>query len=57
MSNKLKGHKVTVFQSSDNPIRAKKVRPNDPCPCGSGKKAKNCCGVKTRYFSLVRKED
>jgi hypothetical protein len=18
---------------------------NDPCPCGSGKKAKNCCGV------------
>lgn len=20
-----------------------KVRPNDPCPCGSGKKAKKCC--------------
>ncbi|NIA31375.1 MAG: anaerobic sulfatase maturase [Actinobacteria bacterium] len=20
------------------------VRPNDPCPCGSGKKFKNCCG-------------
>ncbi|MFQ9404295.1 MAG: SEC-C metal-binding domain-containing protein [Eubacterium sp.] len=18
--------------------------PNDPCPCGSGKKYKNCCG-------------
>ena len=19
------------------------IRPNDPCPCGSGKKYKNCC--------------
>ena len=24
----------------------KKVYPNDPCPCGSGKKYKNCCGRK-----------
>ncbi len=23
-----------------------KVGPNDPCPCGSGKKYKKCCGVK-----------
>jgi uncharacterized protein YecA (UPF0149 family) len=22
-----------------------KVRPNDPCPCGSGKKYKKCCGA------------
>ena len=22
----------------------KKVGRNDPCPCGSGKKYKNCCG-------------
>ena len=22
----------------------KKIYPNDPCPCGSGKKYKNCCG-------------
>ena len=22
----------------------KKVYPNDPCPCGSGKKYKKCCG-------------
>jgi preprotein translocase subunit SecA len=22
----------------------RKVRPNDPCPCGSGKKYKKCCG-------------
>lgn len=23
---------------------AKKIYPNDPCPCGSGKKYKHCCG-------------
>ena len=23
----------------------KKVGRNDPCPCGSGKKYKQCCGV------------
>ncbi len=31
------------------PVRAeKKVGPNDPCPCGSGKKYKKCCGAGTR---------
>ena len=30
---------------SNAPIRVeKKVGRNDPCPCGSGKKYKNCCG-------------
>jgi len=24
--------------------KAKKIGPNDPCPCGSGKKYKKCCG-------------
>ena len=24
----------------------KKIYPNDLCPCGSGKKYKNCCGRK-----------
>jgi uncharacterized protein YecA (UPF0149 family) len=23
----------------------KKVAPNDPCTCGSGKKYKDCCGA------------
>ena len=23
---------------------ARKIYPNDPCPCGSGKKFKKCCG-------------
>lgn len=26
--------------------KVKKIYPNDPCPCGSGKKYKNCCGKK-----------
>ena len=25
--------------------RVKKIGPNDPCPCGSGKKYKKCCGA------------
>ena len=30
------------------PLRSeKKVGRNDPCPCGSGKKYKNCCGANT----------
>ncbi len=28
------------------PARKEKIRPNDPCPCGSGKKYKKCCGGK-----------
>ena len=24
--------------------QTKKIYPNDPCPCGSGKKYKKCCG-------------
>ena len=24
--------------------KTKKIGRNDPCPCGSGKKYKNCCG-------------
>ena len=34
--------------ASSTPIRRaeQKIYPNDPCPCGSGKKYKNCCGRK-----------
>lgn len=27
-------------------VKEKKVYPNDPCPCGSGKKYKKCCAKK-----------
>lgn len=40
---------TTMFPSGLNgePIRVeKKIYPNDPCPCGSGKKYKKCCGKK-----------
>lgn len=30
--------------SSHQPIRVEKIGRNDPCPCGSGKKYKKCCG-------------
>ena len=33
-------------QTAKRPVKAdKKVGRNDPCPCGSGKKYKNCCGA------------
>ena len=44
--------KVTGTNKDDSVVRApkkreeKKVYPNDPCPCGSGKKYKQCCGRK-----------
>ena len=31
--------------ASTSPIIKKKVGRNDPCPCGSGKKYKHCCGA------------
>lgn len=30
--------------SKPAPVRRVKIGRNDPCPCGSGKKYKNCCG-------------
>ena len=50
MHDTLRNHKVTVYSSGSTPIVAKKIRPNDPCPCGSGKKAKHCCGTQTEYY-------
>ena len=42
--------KVTGTNKDDSATKTsvkrteKKIYPNDPCPCGSGKKYKNCCG-------------
>ncbi len=33
-------------KSSTTIVKEQKVYPNDPCPCGSGKKYKKCCGRK-----------
>ena len=38
-------HESTLEPETPQPIRAeKKIPRNAPCPCGSGKKYKNCCG-------------
>ncbi len=37
-------HGETAEQSKKPAKSAAKVGRNDPCPCGSGKKYKNCCG-------------
>ena len=41
-------------QVKQAPVRsaAKKVGPNDPCPCGSGKKYKKCCMQKDKAEGL-----
>lgn len=31
-------------KSSTTIVKEDKIYPNDPCPCGSGKKYKKCCG-------------
>jgi len=39
---------ITALEILLNPVKTKisekKVRRNEPCPCGSGKKYKKCCG-------------
>ena len=38
---------LKIVDSSATRVRSgKKIYPNDPCPCGSGKKYKHCCGRK-----------
>ena len=41
---------ATKSEVKKQPVRnaAKKVGPNDPCPCGSGKKYKKCCMQKDK---------
>ena len=34
-----------VENNNDSPAVAKKIPRNSPCPCGSGKKYKHCCGA------------
>ena len=42
---------IPLFPEKDGKVipfttATKKIYPNDPCPCGSGKKYKRCCGKK-----------
>ncbi len=38
-------HRLYLEQKKSNTVvKGQKIYPNDPCPCGSGKKYKKCCG-------------
>jgi len=41
--------KIMLFKNAkpvSGSVRSSKISPNTPCPCGSGKKYKKCCGLK-----------
>jgi hypothetical protein len=40
----LESHRPTITSESSGAKPSKNVARNDPCPCGSGKKYKKCCG-------------
>lgn len=41
--DRIVSNRIEMFRIRDN---KKKIYPNEPCPCGSGKKYKKCCGRK-----------
>ena len=57
--------RVTSTSSSENDSnakqvtvrRSKKIGPNDPCPCGSGKKYKKCHGAPGRSLDELEEEN
>ena len=48
---------VTIIKGDGYPIISKKICRNEPCKCGSGKKAKKCCKPETKYFSTEPKKN
>jgi Predicted metal-binding protein related to the C-terminal domain of SecA len=36
----------TAYNRTKTVVKGEKIGRNDPCPCGSGKKYKKCCGAK-----------
>lgn len=43
-SEELRFNMLKELANTENSMKPKKVGRNDPCPCGSGKKYKKCCG-------------
>jgi uncharacterized protein len=41
--------KVSLSSTLKMPTFPPKTGRNEPCPCGSGKKFKKCCGLTTTY--------
>ena len=44
VKNKITNESDNSMSKQPKKNKEKKVGRNDPCPCGSGKKYKNCCG-------------
>ena len=51
---------IQFVRGNGAPLTHKRILPNDPCPCKSGKKVKYCCGVavadKGYYYSKLTDE-
>lgn len=43
--------KVKIIKGTGQPIAARAQSRNAKCRCGSGKKAKHCCGCETKYYT------
>lgn len=48
--------KIKIIVGDGAPIVTRHQNRNAKCGCGSGKKAKYCCGTQTQYFSTKPKE-
>ena len=46
-------HSATIIRpkAGYDLVVSKKTGRNALCPCGSGRKAKHCCGAETKYYS------
>ena len=44
LSEEQRAEIAKAYRKSKTVVKPKKIGRNDPCPCGSGKKYKNCCG-------------
>jgi uncharacterized protein YchJ len=48
---KMKKRLYPFIKGDGKPFHAQKIGRNDPCPCKSGKKVKNCCKLETKYYT------
>lgn len=49
--------KVTIHIGNGSPMVSQQPGRNTKCKCGSGKKAKHCCGNETKFYNSKANED
>lgn len=54
-NNKMEQLKA-YMEAKKQKVREYKISRNDKCPCGSGKKYKNCCLSSGKYEKLINKK-